>query len=486
MSFENFDFKKMKLLNFQEQKNYFIKYFLPLANGSHCMLKDGQYEMITDEVLNKVYLKRCGKKIKEFYTEDFKDIKTPVYNLNKPLFFDDKINLCPRLPTPQPFKDFNESIKKKVFLYLDYMKEILASGNDNVYQYMLKWNANMCKGNKNDSALVFKTTAKGVGKSTHPTMMIKHVLGKALSLETGSEPLKSKFNSILGGKLLVSFEEIETFSASEWVAVGCILKRQITSDFITLQKKGVDSYEAENINNYILLSNHDIDDDGRRFFVADISTHKKGDVDYWDKLYKTCFNNEVGYALYCYFVEVDTNGFKPQSFPITKNKLNSISKRLDTVYAFLKENYILEKKNVDEKLSDFYLLYQEYCLTKNKRGCGKTDFTTKLSEIQINYYKSNGYNKYKISLEQLKLIADNNNWITEIDEYAEEESTHIIDDDEKNEIDTLRTENEILKQQLKEMEEKIKSMSSSKPKKNKKQELTEEQLLELEFENKFK
>jgi hypothetical protein len=227
----------MELLNFHEQKNYFIKYFLPLANGSHCMLKDGQYEMITDEVLNKVYLKRCGKKIKEFYTEDFKDIKTPVYNLNKPLFFDDKINLCPRLPTPQPFKDFNESIKKKVFLYLDYMKEVLASGNDNVYQYMLKWNANMCKGNKNDSALVFKTTAKGVGKSTHPTMMIKHVLGKALSLETGSEPLKSKFNSILGGKLLVSFEEIETFSASEWVAVGCILKRQITSDFITLQKK---------------------------------------------------------------------------------------------------------------------------------------------------------------------------------------------------------------------------------------------------------
>ena len=101
------------------------------------MLKDGKYEMITDEVLNKVYLKRCGKKIKEFYTEDFKDIKTPVYNLNKALFFDDKINLCPRLPTPQPFKDFNETIKKKVFLYLDYMKEILASGNDNVYQYML-------------------------------------------------------------------------------------------------------------------------------------------------------------------------------------------------------------------------------------------------------------------------------------------------------------------------------------------------------------
>ena len=41
----------------------------------------------------------------------------------------------------------------------------------------------------------------------------------------------------------------------------------------------------------------------------------------------------------------------------------------------------------------------------------------------------------------------------------------MIDDDGKNEIDTLRTENETLKQQLKEMEEKVKLMSLSKPKK---------------------
>ena len=264
---QTFDFKQLELLNFQDQKQYFIKYFVPLSNGSHCMLRDEQHEIITDEILNKVYLRRCGRKIKEFYTEEYKEIKSPVYNLNKPVFYDDKINLCPRLPISKPFKNFDESIKNKVNLYLEYMKEVLASGNEEVYQYILKWNANMCKGNKNDSALVFKTTAKGVGKSTHPTMMIKHVLGKALSLETGSEPLKSKFNSILGGKLLVSFEEIETFSSSEWVAVGCILKRQITSEFITLQKKGIDSYEAENINNYILLTNHDIDDDGRRFLL---------------------------------------------------------------------------------------------------------------------------------------------------------------------------------------------------------------------------
>ena len=166
MNFENFDFKKFDTLNINEQKAYFTKYFIPLSNGSHCMLKDGQYDIVSDDIINKLYLKKCGKKIKEYYTEDFKEIKTPVYKLGKPVFFDDKINLCPQLPIPKPFKDFPENIKMKVNIYLSYMKEILASNNEEVYQYLLKWNANMCKGNKNDCALVLKTTLKGVGKST--------------------------------------------------------------------------------------------------------------------------------------------------------------------------------------------------------------------------------------------------------------------------------------------------------------------------------
>lgn len=448
---ENFDFKKIELLNFASQKEYFTKYFVPLSNGGHCFLKDGQYEMITDEILNKVYLKRCGKKIKEYYTEDFKDIKTPVYQLNRPLFFDDKINLCPSLPTYKPFKDFDISIKNKVQKYLDYMKEILSSSDENVYKYLLKWNANMCKGNKNDSAIVLKTTSKGVGKSTHPTMMRKYVLGEKLSLETGSEPLKSKFNNILGGKLFVYFEELETFSTSEWVAVSCVLKRQITSDVIQLQKKGQDAFDAENINNYMLLSNHDVDDDGRRFFVADIATHKKGDSKYWDDLYKSCFNKEVGYALYCFFCEVNTDGFKPQDFPMTKNKLNSITKRLDSVYWFLKEKYILQNLSVDEKLSEFFLLYQEFCTINNKKACSKTDFISKLSEIQINFYKSNGFNKYKISLEHLKSIANKNNWINESDEFEEQPNKSPLD----HGIDT--SEDKYLSK-IKELEDKIKQL----------------------------
>ena len=153
-----------------------------------------------------------------------------------------------------------------------------------VQTHLHKWISNLCKGNKNDCALVLKTLSKGVGKSTLPQMLSKHILGPKLCLETGSEPLKSRFNNILGGKLLVSFEELETFSQAEWAAVESVLKRQITSDRIVLQAKGQDSFESKNINNYILLSNPDVYDSDRRMFVLDVQTHYKGNREYWSNI----------------------------------------------------------------------------------------------------------------------------------------------------------------------------------------------------------
>ncbi len=42
-----FSFEQLDSLNFNDQKNYLTQFFVPLSNGSHCMLKDGLYEMVT-------------------------------------------------------------------------------------------------------------------------------------------------------------------------------------------------------------------------------------------------------------------------------------------------------------------------------------------------------------------------------------------------------------------------------------------------------
>ena len=179
-----FSFEQLDSLNFADQKNYLTQFFVPLSNGSHCMLKDGLYEMMTDEVINKVYLKRCGKKLREYYTEEYRTIRTPVYEINKPVFYENKINLCPQLPSHTPYKDYPKAIQNKCQIFLNYMFDVLANKREDVFLHLNKWISNMCKGNKNDCALVLKTLAKGVGKSTLPQMLAKHILGPKLCLET--------------------------------------------------------------------------------------------------------------------------------------------------------------------------------------------------------------------------------------------------------------------------------------------------------------
>ena len=61
-----------------------------------------------------------------------------------------------------------------------------------------------------------------------------------------------------------------------------------------------------------------------------------------------------------------------------------------------------------------------------KKACQKTDFVSKLKEIQIYHKKSNGHLVYNYKLDVLKEIAAQQNWMTELDEYNDKDE----DDDE--------------------------------------------------------
>jgi DNA modification methylase len=151
---------------------------------------------------------------------------------------------------------------------LKHIHEVLCSSYEDAYQFLLKWFANMVRGDKNDSCIYLKGS-QGRWKSTPIEFIRDHVIGKDLCTQCGSAPLKSKFNSELSGKLMVMLEELENFSINEWISVSAVLKRQITSNTIMIEAKGVNAREETNINKYILLSNNDSiqDDEGRRYNI---------------------------------------------------------------------------------------------------------------------------------------------------------------------------------------------------------------------------
>lgn len=467
---KNFSLKKVQDLKPSEQgkaETYISKYFIPLSNGMHAFLNNGKYELIDHNTIKHTYFDRMSKSLSDFYFKKNIDIRTVEYEFGKPVLHDDKLNLCPKLKhSRQSYATFSDEDKSKVEIMLNYIKEVLCSGNENHYNYLLKWIANMVNGNKND-AILYLRSKQGYGKSTLFEFISTFVIGDDLSLMTGSEPLLSKNNAILAGKLLVYFEELETFTTAQWMGVSSRLKKMATSTKMIYENKYEKPYEAKNMNNYAILSNNDAikDDEGRRYFILDISGHRqiilgskteKDNTKFWDDVY-ACFTDEVGHAFYNYLLDViETKGFKPQNFPITNNKIDSFAKRLEPHEGFIKHHYVLQKLGIKCTVQELYDEYVSYCKSEQRNPYKKIEFGSKLKELGIEYYKSCGFNKYKVSFEELQEMANTRHWIHEIDDYCEEESKtkpRFIDDLDAPKDDELLQKLTQAEKELRELKE---------------------------------
>lgn len=422
---ENFNLNRIKDMSPNDAKAYIDNYFYILADGKHAFYNYDKkdYDIYDIATIRSTYFKRMSSELNNYYFTEKTDLRTITYDINKPELFDNYLNLCPRIKhTYKPYIEFDDNIKELVNRMLDHIKNVLCSSNESTFQFLLKWFSNMTRGNRNDSCIYLKGPM-GAGKSTPMEFIREHVIGNDLCTQCGSGPLKTKFNGELSGKLMVMFEELESFNTNEWMAVSSVLRRQITSKTIMIEKKGLDSREETNINNYILLSNNDAiqDDDGRRYFILDICTKFIGEYDYFNKLYE-CFNDEVGHAFYCYLLEVDLTGYNAQRYPTTQSKLDAFAKRLDIISKFLKHEYVLKRKPIDRVLvGNFYEHYCGYCRTLAIKPKNKIDFNKSLKDLGIEYKKSNGNNYYTVSIDELNKLATKFKWVHELDEYENDE-----------------------------------------------------------------
>ena len=401
----NFDFAMADPKNHSASKckEYIKQYFVPLIDGTHGVFVNGKYTIMDQTTVTKTYFNRMGASknedgddlfnISKWYFTQYKDLHTITYELNKEVIANGKLNLCPQMKySYQPYKEFDDKTKKRVNYMLNYIFEVLASGHKDQYEYLLKWFAYMVKGYKN-RAILYLRGGQGIGKSTLFEFIEKYVVGYDLALKSGSGPLVSPFNAILGGKLFVYFEELETFNVSQWMAVSSRLKRDSTSNTIILEDKHTKAYTTNNMNNYAVLSNNDAikDDDGRRYFILDIATHRKKIIGsetfdenkkYWDNVHK-CDNDLCGHAFYCYLMEIDTDNFNSEDFPITQSKLDSFAKRLESHEIFLKNNYIMRRGEIKCTVGELYDEYVSYSKHNDTKPMTKIDLNKKFKEIGI-------------------------------------------------------------------------------------------------------
>ncbi|MBL45733.1 MAG: hypothetical protein CMN71_13715 [Sphingomonadaceae bacterium] len=199
---------------------------------------------------------------------------------------------------PQPFLEFLE------YLVPDETERSHLLG-------MIAWTSRN-PGGKLDHALLLRSKAHGVGKTTLINIW-RGLLGTGNTRKTNSEEMAGNFQSFIAGTLLVVVEEVNLGKGHREYNR---LKDLITGETAVVNEKFVPTYEARNFANFVFLSNLEnplmIAAEDRRFFVLD-SPAEKRDREYWNTFHRWLEDN---LGVIKHFIDAfDLENFNPHAAP---------------------------------------------------------------------------------------------------------------------------------------------------------------------------
>jgi hypothetical protein len=423
------DSKIVLCKEFNDIKEYIHKHIVHTFEGCYYIKMGKKWVNKTETELESIYLSKFPHEVRDW----FKKENTRLYKVVSQVDLPTGINVIQKngrsyyylntfagfIHKKCEFDKMDDELKQKVNIFLQYIKEVLADNNDESFEYIVKWYANVCQGKKNDTVLYLRGP-EGIGKSTMTEMMINYVLGNKICTLSDTTPLVTKNNGIWIGKIFIVFEEFPTMSENMWNYCSCKLKTIVTEKYSLYGEMYTKQVQLKNIHNLVMNTNVDAikDSNGRRVACLDVSTKFKQNHTYFANLRNNCYNIEVGNALFNYFLQVDTSKFSPQrDMPMTTNKLDAIINNLPIEIQFLKD-FILFNNNdgiykPDELYEKFlvYLMEIDYKRTKNK-----IKFIRGLRENGINFETGHArVNHYHLYRKTLLPLFEKNNWIHELD-----------------------------------------------------------------------
>jgi len=213
------------------------------------------------------------------------------------------------------FKGFAvKPMKGDCSLYWQHVQEVICGGNLEYYNYVRKWMACVIqKPNLLATALVLRGL-QGTGKNKFVEFFGK-LFGSYFLTVANLVHVTGKFNSHLKYAYLIHANEA-IWGGSKKEA-GAI-KALITDPTIIIEGKGKDAVPVDNCRHLIVSSNEDwavpMDLDDRRFFVLDVSSHRKEDTKYFRALEQLMVLGGAR-ALIFDLLHEDLNDFDPRKMP---------------------------------------------------------------------------------------------------------------------------------------------------------------------------
>jgi hypothetical protein len=200
-------------------------------------------------------------------------------------------------------------------IVIDHIKNIVAAGDKAKADFLLNWLADIFQNpTRKPGVAVVLRGRQGCGKSVVGAIARKLLGPKNVLTVNDRDRMLGRFNSAVMNKILLFGEEM-LFAGDR--ATTDKLKHFITGQTLPVEFKFGDALEIESYHRLLLASNHEqvfqAAGEERRFVIYDVSDDKRGDADYFDKLYALADgrDNATAAALMKFLLDRDLSGFRP-------------------------------------------------------------------------------------------------------------------------------------------------------------------------------
>ncbi len=141
-----------------------------------------------------------------------------------------------------------------VSIFLSHVRENLCNGNGTYYEYLIKWLAHLVqRPAERPLTGISIIGGQGTGKGIFIDCIARMLGGRRNANTTTSAKDTKSFNTAVGSKLLVVFDEA-TFSGDR--EQSDFMKKLVTEPFVRIEPKGIDAYEVANYARCFITSNN--------------------------------------------------------------------------------------------------------------------------------------------------------------------------------------------------------------------------------------
>ena len=319
----------------------------------------------------------------DIHRKDDVDIYPNIYECPNNIF---------NLWRPFAMENFSESYIKKeeeLNIILNHIK-ILCNHDNSVYDYFIKWIAQMIQYPHIKSIMPTFISKEGAGKGTLFKLFEK-MLGydKVFETTNPSRDVWGDFNSIMTKCFLINLNEL---SKKDTIDSEGKIKGLITDNSMTINQKGVPQYKIKSYHRFIITTNKEepinTTKGDRRNLIIRSSDEKKGDSEYFRNIHIYLEDIDVIRTCYDYFKGIkDMDRFNEIPIPQTEyqNNLKELSRNPIELWleSFIREHS--DKTTVELLGSKIYELFTEWCkLNGVKYEINSQKLGIRLTNMKIN------------------------------------------------------------------------------------------------------